>query len=98
MNDSDKVRCRICGKKVYWFELGDATNSICYDCIERMNHFSILRAWFNLKAFMGKGFVYIAYAMFGIAIVAFLIFWISGCTANFLNVDDDPAPGLHWKP
>ena len=98
MGDSEKVRCRICGKKVYWFELGDATNSICNNCIERMNHFPILEKWLNLKMFISRISVYFIYAILGIAIAAFLVFWVGGCTANFLNVDDDPAPGLHWKP
>lgn len=42
--------------------------------------------------------LFLCYLIMTIAIIAFLCFWVGACVGNFLNVDESPFPGLHWKP
>ena len=41
--------------------------------------------------------LFLFYLVMTIAVIAFLCFWVGACVGNFLNVDEYPFPGLHWK-
>ena len=42
--------------------------------------------------------VFLFKALLVIGVIGFFYFFIGACIGNFFNVDEDPAPGLHWKP
>ena len=98
----EKVKCNNCGKAVYWFDLGDHTNSICYNCIEKMNRHPILWKWYKVKTYVKKRINFISVIIVKVILLliffAFMYVWVISCIGNALNVDEDPAPGLHWKP
>ena len=44
-----------------------------------------------------KIIVFLLKVLLGIVFIAFAILFIGACVGNLLNVDESPAPGLHWK-
>lgn len=102
MKREEIVKCSCCGKKVYYLELGNSTDNICYECTERMNNSMWYRKWYRFKSFVKRilSFIlfYLSLIVIGIACIAILVLWVGGCVGSALNVDEDPAPTLHWKP
>lgn len=102
MGTNEVVKCSCCGKMVYYFELGSSSDNICYDCTEKMNNSLWYRKWYYFKRFVKRiiSFIlfYLSLIVIGIVSIALLVFWVGGCVGSALNVDEDPAPTLHWKP
>lgn len=89
MENSDFVRCKNCGKEIYWFELGDASKQICNDCIEKkyehpvlywLEKFKRIVVIFSGKKIDSKRALYIIFSyVWGISIIGTVICGILEC-------------------
>jgi hypothetical protein len=52
----------------------------------------------HIKNLFNKLVVYSFYFLFAIGWLLFVCLLIGGCVGNFLDVNESPFPGLHWKP
>ena len=100
--DTEMVKCSNCGKMVYWFDLGNHVDRICYSCTEKMTKYPILYKWYLIKRWIAKVFgklaLYLFYIVFVVFWCAIIIFWVGACFGNLNDFEEDPPPGLHWKP
>lgn len=105
----DLIKCTFCGEYVEEYALRDYKNILCRDCVEKLQKHPILWKWYHLKVLIRKCLQKIKFlfskllffcllGLLGIGFVVFIFFWIKGCAGNALNVDENPVPGLHWKP
>lgn len=108
MCDYDLIRCSNCNKVVEWYDLGDHSNCICYDCLEKMNNNPKLWKKYNRKKKIrsiqhklsnlgNKVFMRLFWIIFVGVWIGVACLWIYSCVGNLLNVDEDPAPGTHWR-
>ena len=50
-----------------------------------------------MRELFDRLFVLLIRVLIILAFLVFVYFWVGSCIGNFLNVDEDPAPGLHFK-
>lgn len=97
--EDNKITCSKCGKRIPWNQA--YSGFLCYECANGIKapespkqNSQIKNRTTEPSTSVGATILKILLA---IIFVGAILFWVGACVGNFLNVDESPFPGLHWK-